>query len=60
MATYIVTAENDSVALKKHSDKLIKRFSKEQLTTKEIPNTNHNNISDDEMYSKLMFDFVTL
>ena len=56
--TFIVMAENDKVVSKKHTLKLIEAFKKEQLFIKVIKDRGHNDISDDDIYYKIMQDFI--
>ncbi|MFT5660693.1 MAG: esterase/lipase [Sulfurimonas sp.] len=56
--TLVLTAENDKIIGKKHSDKLVNKFPTSQVTIKVIKNENHNSISSDKNYYLYLKEFL--
>jgi esterase/lipase len=56
--TLIVIAQNDEIVSRERTQKLIDAFEKDILEVETILNRGHNDISSDEIYYKLMQDFI--
>jgi len=54
----VVTAENDEVILRRHSDALAEAFPASQITVEEIANTGHNTIGTSPRYAKVLAIFL--
>lgn len=56
--TLVLTAENDKIIGKKHSDNLVNKFPTSQVTIKVIKNENHNSISSNKNYYLYLKEFL--
>jgi fermentation-respiration switch protein FrsA (DUF1100 family) len=56
--TLLAIAEKDQIISKENSNKLIKRFPKDQISILEIKNADHSNISQSEIYFNKVRDFI--
>ncbi len=56
--TLIISAENDRVIHKKHTNRLVSGFPSSQLSVKVIQDKGHNSISDSKQYYTVLADFL--
>jgi len=56
--TLVIQAENDQIVGEEHTKRLVNKFHCSQIIFKEIKNSNHNDISDNKYYYKLLQQFI--
>ncbi len=55
--TFILTAQNDQIIKKEHTENLVKKFLPSQVTIKVIEGENHNSISTNKLYYTLLKNY---